>query len=133
MERHQIKRLPVVRGGMLVGIVSRANLLRALASIASETKPAASDDAAIRARIYAELGKQAWAPMNLLDILVRNGVVHLWGMLFDERQRGAIHVVAENTAGGKAIQDHLVWIEPLSGIVVDPPQDESSATKPAPP
>ncbi|MGB8550060.1 MAG: CBS domain-containing protein [Xanthobacteraceae bacterium] len=122
MERHRIKRLPVVRDGMLVGIVSRANLLRALASIASETKPAASDDAAIRARIYAELGKQAWAPINLLDIVVRNGVVHLWGMLFDERQRGAIHVVVENTPGVKSIQDHLVWIEPMSGMVIPMPE-----------
>jgi CBS domain-containing protein len=122
MERHRIKRLPVVRDGMLVGIVSRANLLRALASIASETKPAASDDAAIRARIYAELGKQAWAPINLLDIMVRNGVVHLWGMLFDERQRGAIHVVVENTPGVKSIQDHLVWIEPMSGMVIPMPE-----------
>jgi CBS domain-containing protein len=122
MERHRIKRLPVVRDGMLVGIVSRANLLRALASIASETKPAASDDAAISARIYAELGKQAWAPINLLDIVVRNGVVHLWGMLFDERQRGAIHVVVENTPGVKSIQDHLVWIEPMSGMVIPMPE-----------
>jgi osmotically-inducible protein OsmY len=109
--------------------VSRANLLRALASIASETKPAASDDAAIRARIYADLGKQAWAPMNLLDILVRNGVVHLWGMLFDERQRGAIHVVAENTAGVKAIQDHLVWIEQMSGMVIPMPEDGEPQAK----
>jgi CBS domain-containing protein len=122
MECHQIKRLPVVRDGRLVGIVSRANLLRALASIASETKPAAGDDAAIRARIYAELGKQAWAPINLLDIVVRNGVVHLWGMLFDERQRGAIHVVVENTPGVKSIQDHLVWIEPMSGMVIPMPE-----------
>jgi CBS-domain-containing membrane protein len=55
MERHRIKRLPVVRGGKLVGIVSRANLLRALASVVGETSPAANDDASIRTRIYAEL------------------------------------------------------------------------------
>ena len=72
--------IAVVRAGKLVGIVSRANLLRALASVIGETEPAASqDDASIRTRIYAKLEEQAWAPVNLLDIVVNNGVVHLWG------------------------------------------------------
>jgi CBS domain-containing protein len=119
MERYQIKRLPVVGDGKLVGIVTRANLLRALASAASETKPvAAGDDASIRARIYGELQKQPWAPVNMLDIVVRDGVVHLWGVLLDERQREAIYVVAENTPGVKGIEDHLAWVEPMSGMAI---------------
>jgi CBS domain-containing protein len=127
MERHQIKRLPVVRGGKLVGIVTRANLLRALASVVGETKPvAAADDASIRTRIYAELQKQPWAPVNMLDVVVRDGIVHLWGVLLDERQREAIHVVAENTPGVKGIEDHLVWVEPMSGMAI-PAADESEA------
>jgi CBS domain-containing protein len=127
MERHQIKRLPVVRDGKLVGIVTRANLLRALASVVGETKPvAAADDAGIRARIYAELQKQPWAPVNMLDVVVRDGIVHLWGVLLDERQREAIHVVAENTPGVKSIEDHLVWVEPMSGMAI-PASDESEA------
>jgi CBS domain-containing protein len=127
MERHQIKRLPVVRGGKLVGIVTRANLLRALASVVGETKPvAAADDASIRARIYAELQKQSWAPVNMLDVVVRDGVVHLWGVVLDERQREAIRVVAENTGGVKGIEDHLVWVEPMSGMAI-PAADESEA------
>ena len=125
MERHQIKRLPVVRGGKLVGIVTRANLLRALASVVGETKPVATaDDASIRARIYAELQKQPWAPVNMLDVVVRDGVVHLWGVVLDERQREAIRVVAENTGGVKGIEDHLVWVEPMSGMAI-PAADES--------
>jgi CBS domain-containing protein len=121
MERHQIKRLPVVRDGKLVGIVSRANLLRALASVVSETKPA-GDDLSIRTRIYAELRKQPWVPINLLDIVVRNGVVHLWGVLLDERQREAIYVVLENTSGVKTIEDHLVWMEPMLGLAIPMPE-----------
>jgi CBS-domain-containing membrane protein len=127
MERHQIKRLPVMTGDKMVGIVTRANLLRALASLAGETKPAAPDDASIRARIYAELQKQPWAPVNFLDIVVRNGVVHLWGVLLDERQREAIHVAAENTSGVKSIEDHLVWVEPMSGIAIPSDDDESES------
>jgi CBS domain-containing protein len=127
MERYQIKRLPVVRGGKLVGIVTRANLLRALASVVGQTKPiAAGDDASIRARIYAELRKQPWVPANMLDIVVRDGIAHLWGVLLDERQREAIYVVAENTPGVKGIEDHLVWVEPVSGMAV-PAADESEA------
>src|SRR5262245_26283915 len=60
MERHRIKRLPVVEDGKLIGIVSRANLLHALASLAREAKPQAGDDATIRDRILAECAKQAW-------------------------------------------------------------------------
>jgi CBS domain-containing protein len=129
MERHQIKRLPVVRGGKLVGIVSRANLLRALARVVGETKPAADDDASIRTCIYAELQRQPWAPVNLLDIVVRNGVVHLWGVLLDERQREAIYVVLENTPGVKSIEDHLVWVEPMSGLTIPMPEESEPQAK----
>jgi CBS domain-containing protein len=123
MERHRIKRLPVVRGDKLVGIVTRANLLRALASLTGEAEPAAGDDASIRARIYAELEKQPWAPVNVLDVIVRNGVVHLWGVVLDERQREAIYVVVENTPGVKSFEDHLVWVEPMSGMAIPMPED----------
>jgi CBS domain-containing protein len=118
MESRQVKRLPVVRDGRLVGIVSRANLLRALVSIARETKPVDVTDAAIRQRLLAELGKQSWAPVASIDVTVRSGVAHLWGTLTEERQRQGIRVVAENTPGVKRVEDHLVWIEPFSGIVV---------------
>lgn len=118
MERHRIKRLPVLREGKLVGIVSRANLLRALASVARETKPTSNGDASIRDRLVAELQRQTWAPANMIDVVVRNGIVHLWGTILDERQRKGIRVAAENISGVRAVEDHLVWIEPLSGVVV---------------
>jgi len=118
MESRQVKRLPVVRDGRVVGILSRANLLRALVSIARDTKPVAMADSLIRQRLVEELGKQSWAPAALVDVIVRNGVVHLWGTLLEERQRQGIRVLAENTSGVKRVEDHLVWIEPLSGVVV---------------
>jgi CBS domain-containing protein len=129
MEHRQIKRLPVVRGGKLIGIVSRANLVRALASIVGETQPAATDDASIRARIYADLREQPWASINMIDIVVRNGVVHLWGVILDERNREAIRVAAENTAGVKAVEDHMVWVEPVSGMVFPMPDETAPQTK----
>jgi len=118
MERHRIKRLPVVHDGKLVGIVTRANLLHALGSVARETRPTSVDDASIRALLLRELERQNWAPIALVDVVVRNGVVHLWGSILDERQRQGIRVAAENTRGVKGVEDHLVWVEPTSGMMV---------------
>jgi len=125
MERHRIKRLPVVQDGKLVGIVSRANLLHALASVAREVKAPAGDDAVIRERILAECAKQPWAPH--INVVVRDGVVGLWGVITDERERKAFIVAAENVAGVKAVHDHLAWIEPTSGMVILSDEDETRA------
>jgi CBS domain-containing protein len=121
MERHRIKRLPVVRGDKVVGIVTRANLMRALASLALAEQPAAAGDAAIRDRLLAELKRQPWAPVGLIDVVVKDGVVKLSGALTDERERQAIRVAAENIAGVKAVEDHLIWIEPNTGVIVEGP------------
>jgi CBS domain-containing protein len=125
MERHRIKRLPVVQDGKLVGIVSRANLLHALASVAREVKPATGDDAAIRERIMAECAKQAWA--SHINVVVRDGVVELWGVITDDRARDAFKVLAENVPGVTAVRDHLAWIEPTSGLVLLSEEDEAKA------
>jgi CBS domain-containing protein len=125
MERHRIKRLPVVQDGKLVGIVSRANLLHALASVAREVKAPAGDDATIREQILAECAKQPWSPH--VNVVVRDGVVGLWGAITDERERQAFVVAAENVPGVKAVHDHLAWIEPTSGIVIISDEDEAKA------
>jgi len=125
MERHRIKRLPVMQDGKLVGIVSRANLLHALASVAREVKAPAGDDATIREHILAECAKQPWAPH--VNVVVRDGVVGLWGVITDERERKAFIVAAENVPGVKAVHDHLAWIEPTSGMVVLSDEDEAKA------
>ena len=125
MERHRIKRLPVVQDGKLVGIVSRANLLHALASVAREVKAPAGDDATIRERILAECARQRWAPH--VNVVVREGVVGLWGVITDERERQALIVAAENVPGVKAVHDHLAWVEPTSGMVVLSDEDEMRA------
>jgi len=123
MERHRVKRVPVMRGDEVVGIVTRANLMRALASLALAEQPAAADDAAIRERLLAELNKERWAPVGLLDVVVKDGVVKLSGALTDERERQALRVAAENIAGVKKVEDHLIWIEPNTGVIVEAPKD----------
>ena len=119
MERHRIKRVPVTRDAHLVGIVSRANLMRALISIARSAPPPAQSDLDIRSRIMTEMDTQKWAPVALVEVTVNKGVVDLWGTILDERDRKALKVLAENVPGVKAVNDHMVWIEPMSGFMAD--------------
>ena len=84
MERHRVKRVPVVEEGKVVGIVTRANLLHALVGIADEIAPSSAGDTAIREQIFAELKRQTWAPVAVIDVTVRKGVVQLSGTLTDE-------------------------------------------------
>jgi len=117
MEQHHIKRVPVMRDGRMVGIVSRANLMQALASLVPVAEGLASD-AAIREKLMEEMDGQPWAPKGLINVIVKDGVVSLWGSITDEREREALHVLAENTPGVKGVHDHLVWVEPTSGYVI---------------
>jgi len=126
MERYHIKRVPILRGDKLVGIVTRANLLRALASLTHQITPATAGDAEIRERILTTLKGEKWAPPTDIDVIVHDGVVTLSGCVLDERQRGALKVLAENTAGAKKVRDHMVWIEPVSGAVIESEELRSS-------
>ena len=106
LESRRIKRVPVTRDGKLVGIVSRRNVLQALASRLS-APPVTADDKAIRLAFYRELRQQAWAGGGLINAVVADGVVHLWGIAPDEAQRLAIVAAAESIPGVRAVEDHL--------------------------
>ena len=123
MERKRIKRVPVVCGGQLVGIVTRSNLMHAMVSMARVAQPSAKDDMTIREKLLAEFQKEIWAPAAMTNVVVRDGVVELWGVIVDERQREAMKVAAENIPGVKSVNDHLVWVEPTSGMVIEPRED----------
>ena len=123
IERHKIKRLPVVANGKLVGIVSRHDFLRALTDKADGEAAAPANDEEIRARILAELDRQSWAPRAAMRIEVKSGVVELNGSITDERERMALRVLCENIAGVKSVVDHLAWVDPLSGMAIEPPED----------
>jgi CBS domain-containing protein len=128
MEQHRIKRLPVVRAGRLVGIVSRANLLRAFARLSREKKAAATNDTEIRERVIGALGKHRWTSLGLFDVMVHNGVVELWGSVTGDCARQAMGIAAENVPGVKAVRNHLVWVEPVSGMAALP-EDAASASR----
>jgi len=130
MERRRIKRVPVLDGDVPVGILSRADLLRALAG-ALEKKPAPpTSDEEIRERILVELAKAAWVPRDGVAITVENGVVDLNGVILDEKERAALRVVAENVPGVRAVEDHLVWVEPVSGTIIEAPSEARAGDDP---
>ena len=131
MERRRIKRLPVVRGAQVVGIVSRANLLHALASLAVTVSSPASTGVTIRQQLLAEFDKQTWAPVALIDVVVNDGVVELWGTITEQAQGEALKVCAENIPGVKSVVSHLTWIEPMSGMVINEPEAAKSEVRAA--
>jgi CBS domain-containing protein len=118
MEIHRIKRLPVLRRRRLVGIVSRANLIRALVAVAGKAPVARVRDTEIRNRILAEIDGQPWSPGTSVDAVVRNRVVDLWGAITSETQRQALRTAAETVAGVRMVRDHLTKVDPLSGMAI---------------
>ena len=109
MESRHIKRLPVLQGEKLVGMVSRANLIQALASRATEpAKSSRIDDEAIREAVWQEISAQPWMSSLLhTNVIVSDGVVHLWGFVWNDEERKAIVVAARNIPGVKDVEDHL--------------------------
>ena len=126
MQRKGIKRLPVLRDRKLVGIVTRANLLQAVASMAKEIPDPTADDDHIRARLLRTFDEADWRPIGL-QVSVRNGVVHLYGLIADDRARRAAIVAAENTAGVREVHDHICLVDTWSGYYVESPEDIKAA------
>jgi CBS-domain-containing membrane protein len=116
LERNRIKRVPVIDNKKLVGIVTRANLLQALAT-ANLSQAASNDDRAIRERLFAELRDQPWAQLHSKNIVVQDGIVHLWGQVATQDEHDALCLAVENTPGVKKIEDHLTtYPKQLGGI-----------------
>ncbi len=106
MERHRVKRLPVVERGKLAGLVTRTDLLRALVS--RKSPPAAElKDEELRARIDAMLRREDWASSAMVHVRVENGVAQLWGTVESKEQREALLVAVRGVPGVKDVQPHL--------------------------
>jgi CBS domain-containing protein len=107
LETHRIKRLPVLRNGKLVGIVSRADVVRSLAQIKRVEKAAAPDDGTLQKAVAEKLRAASWLDATYLNITVEKRVVQLWGFVSSDDQRKAARVLAEGVAGVIRVEDHL--------------------------
>jgi CBS domain-containing protein len=117
LEKHRIKRLPIVRDRQLVGIVSRANLVQAIATSGSKLNVPLSDTT-IRENLLTHLSEQTWAHMTHtmpFNATVNGGVVDLWGYVESDAERKAIRVAAEATPGVRAVNDHMTAMPSWTG------------------
>ncbi len=126
MIHRRIKRLPVLRGEAVVGVISRSDLLKGLLAAAPGAN-APHPDVEIKAAIQAELDKLGWAPRASVRVEVANGVVTFAGAITDERLRDGLKVIAENTPGVTAVHDHVAWIEPNSGFILPSEGDDAKS------
>jgi CBS domain-containing protein len=108
LEKHGIKRVPVVRDGKLVGIVSRSNLVQALASSTSERGTATDSDRKIRLDLLDRLGEQSWTEFGERNVIVQDGVVHLWGLVGSEEERKALVALAEGVPDTVRVSDEMI-------------------------
>lgn len=107
-EEKHIKRVPIVNdAGELVGIVSRANIVQAVASARPKLE-ISLPDTMIREKLITELKKQSWSHVHKLNVTVTNGIVDLWGFAQSEKERQAIRVAAESIPGVVTVNDHLM-------------------------
>ena len=109
-ERHRIKRVPITRDGKLVGVVSRSNLIQALASVVGRTNGAETEDAdrAIRRELLVRLEGQTWTGFGGRNIIVSHGVVHVWGLVDSEAERKALTALAEGVPGVARVSDEMI-------------------------
>jgi CBS domain-containing protein len=115
LENNGIKRVPIVEYGKMIGIVSRANLLQALASM-RQPHDVDADDAVIREGLVARLEAAPWTHPTLINVIVQDGTADLWGIVDSQAEKKAVCVVAEITPGVRAVNDHLIIRPMVSGI-----------------
>lgn len=110
LEKNAIKRVPIVEEGKVIGIVSRANLLQALASPGTRAKGAATgaDDSKIRETVLSQLKAEPWTRPSLINVIVQDGAVELWGIVDSASEKKAVRVAAEVTPGVRAVNDNLI-------------------------
>jgi len=107
LERHSIKRVPIVENGALVGVVSRANLIQALAGD-RKSVDIPVPDATLRDKLMAHLKTQPWAHTSLLNVTVNDGVVDIWGITRSEAEKSALRVAAETMPGVRGVNDNVI-------------------------
>jgi predicted transcriptional regulator len=117
LEKNRIKRVPIVQNGKVVGIVSRANLLQALASMpAKDATTTHADDSKIRDKVLSQLNGELWRP-SLLNVTVHDGTVDLWGFVTSNDEKKAARIAVEGIVGVKSINDHLTIPPPETAMV----------------
>ena len=108
LEKNSIKRVPIIKDGKMVGLVSRANLLQALASLRKQIEGGTPNDTKIRETVVQRLNAEPWLRSSLINVIVQDGTVELWGIVDSPTEKKAVRVAAEETPGVRAVNDNLI-------------------------
>ena len=108
LEKNSIKRVPIIEDGKMVGLVSRANLLQALASLRKQIEGGTPNDTKIRETVVQRLNAEPWLRSSLINVIVQDGTVELWGIVDSPTEKKAVRVAAEETPGVRAVNDNLI-------------------------
>ena len=120
MQRHRVRRLPVLRDGKLLGVVSRADLVRHLGEVLAAETPS-TDDGALQQAVLDAIEREPWARGHAVSVVAKDGVVQLDGCVFDLNAREGLGVLADNVPGVRQVENRIVCIEPYSGTVTYDP------------
>jgi CBS domain-containing protein len=122
LEMHRIRRVPVMKDDHVVGIVSRANLVQALAALPQAKAPESLNDVQIRDLVLAQFARLPWRTGADRNVIVENGIVHVWGAVLSETEVVALRVATENIPGVTGFADHLArWPGARLTVVSDRP------------
>jgi osmotically-inducible protein OsmY len=108
LERNRIKRIPILRDGKLVGVVSRSNLIQAVASAQAQLAKTVDSDRQIRSELLDRLKQQDWTDFGSRNVIVSDGVVHLWGLVGSEEEHQALLALAEDVPGVIRVSDEMI-------------------------
>ena len=108
LERKRIKRIPITRDGKIVGVVSRSNLIQAMASSQATAEQRPDSDRTIRLELLDRLGQQHWTDFGNRNVIVQDGVVHLWGLVGSESERIALVALAQDVPGVENVADEMI-------------------------
>lgn len=114
LARKGLDRLPVVRGGRLVGIIGRTHFVRKLASFyTASMKPEQLDDDTIRERMVTRMASMPWnLRIRAVNASVEKGIASIYGWVRSDVERRALQVLAENTPGVDAVKVRLYNVQP---------------------
>jgi CBS domain-containing protein len=116
LEKNRIKRVPIVERGRVVGIVSRANLVQALATLGKKIEPGTTSDSVIREKVMAQLSSEPWSRFSTLNATIQGGTVELWGVVETEAEKEAARVAAEVVPGVRAVENNVIVRPLISGF-----------------
>lgn len=108
LDTNNLKRVPVLKAGRMVGIITRGDLVRALANADATTSGQVADAAELQKALNERIGKQNWLNPAYINVVVTDRSVELWGLVGSHDQHKALLILAEETAGARHIDDHLV-------------------------